>query len=245
MSIVQRGAEAGFEELVDGRNRLVAGSAENIIKWVFDTYGDKVAIASSFGAEDVVLIDMVAKVAPGFRVFTLDTGRLPRTTYELMDEIQEKYGIRLEVCFPDTEKTRSMVEQYGFNLFRKGIALRRLCCTVRKVQPLKNKLKDLDAWVCGLRRDQSGTRTQVVKTEIDQSNGGIIKINPLADWSEDDVWDYIREHKVPYNRLHDENYPSIGCEPCTRSVQPGEDIRAGRWWWESPENKECGLHSGK
>lgn len=244
MTLVQRVAEVGFEGIVDESDRLETGSAEDIIKWAFDIYGHKVAIASSFGAEDVVLIDMAAKVTPEFRVFTLDTGRLPRTTYELMDEIREKYGIRLEVCFPDTEKTRDMTEQYGFNLFCKGIELRRLCCTVRKVRPLKNKLKDLDAWVCGLRRDQAGTRAQVGKTEIDHSNGGIIKINPLADWSENDVWDYIRKHNVPYNKLHDENYPSIGCEPCTRAVQPGEDIRGGRWWWESPENKECGLHSG-
>lgn len=220
---------------------------QDVLAWAVERYGDRVALASSFGAEDVVLIDMLSRVRPGARVFTIDTGRLPEETYRTMDEVRERYDIRLEVYFPDNEQVESMVEKYGFNLFRESIELRKLCCEVRKVRPLNRALRDLDAWICGLRREQSVTRLSVECVEVERRRVGeeereIVKLNPLIDWSEEQVWNYIREKKVPYNALHDRGYPSIGCHPCTRAVEPGEDVRSGRWWWEPPEKKECGLH---
>ena len=220
---------------------------QDVLAWAVERYGDRVALASSFGAEDVVLIDMLSRVRPGARVFTIDTGRLPEETYRTMDEVRERYDIRLEVYFPDNEQVESMVEKYGFNLFRESIELRKLCCEVRKVRPLNRALRDLDAWICGLRREQSVTRLSVECVEVERRRVGeeereIVKLNPLIDWSEEQVWNYIREKKVPYNALHDRGYPSIGCHPCTRAVKPGEDVRSGRWWWEPPEKKECGLH---
>lgn len=228
-------------------------TAEELLTWAIEKYGGKVALASSFGAEDVVLIDMLSKISPQSaahspRVFTLDTGRLPQETYDVMDKIKEKYKINIEVYFPDTESVQKMVNENGFNLFYKSVELRQLCCKVRKMEPLNRALRNLDAWICGLRREQSVTRTDIKKVEYEQRTMDcglwtIIKINPLADWTEKQVWDYIRNNKVPYNLLHDKGYPSIGCAPCTRAIKPGEDIRAGRWWWETPEKKECGLHS--
>lgn len=220
---------------------------QEMLKWAVEKYGDKVALASSFGAEDVVLIDMLSKIIPGARVFTIDTGRLPEETYNTMDEIKDRYDIRLEVYFPDNDLIEDMVEKHGFNLFRKSIELRKLCCEIRKVKPLNRVLSGLDAWICGLRREQSVTRTCVESVEFEKRVIGgelkeIVKLNPLIDWSEDQVWNYIKENEVPYNVLHDRGYPSIGCDPCTRAVKPGEDVRSGRWWWEPPDKKECGLH---
>lgn len=217
-------------------------TAQEILKYALEKYQDKVALASSFGAEDVVLIDMLVKINPTARIFTLDTGRLPQETYDVMDKIREKYKIKLEVYYPDTKLIEDIVSKEGFNFFYKSIELRQLCCWVRKVEPLNRALKNLDAWICGLRREQSVTRTVIKKIEIDHAHNSIVKINPLADWTEKQVWDYIKENNVPYNVLHDKGYPSIGCAPCTRAIKPGEDIRAGRWWWELPEQKECGLH---
>jgi len=222
---------------------LEAKSAQEVLKWAQEEFGDKVALASSFGAEDVVLIDMLVKVNPQARIFTIDTGRLPQETYDVMDKVREKYKINLEVYYPDTHTVEEMVSQHGFNLFYKSVELRKLCCKVRKVVPLGRALQDLEAWICGLRREQSVTRTEVKKAEIDHAHNAIIKINPLSEWTEKQVWDYIKENDVPYNALHDKGYPSIGCAPCTRAVKPGEDVRAGRWWWEPPEKKECGLHA--
>ncbi|MCM8768052.1 MAG: phosphoadenylyl-sulfate reductase [Candidatus Omnitrophica bacterium] len=213
-----------------------------ILNFALQEFKDKIALASSFGAEDVVLIDMLVKINPSVRIFTIDTGRLPQETYDLIDKIKEKYKIKLEVYFPDTEEVEKMVSQYGFNLFYKSVELRKLCCNIRKVKPLERALKDLSAWICGLRREQSITRIGIKKIEIDYAHNSILKINPIADWTEKQVWDYIKENNVPYNTLHDKGYPSIGCAPCTRAIKPGEDIRAGRWWWEPPEKKECGLH---
>lgn len=221
---------------------LETKTAQEVLDWALKTYGEKVALASSFGAEDVVLIDMLAKINPGARVFTLDTGRLPGETYEVIEKIRDKYGLKIETYYPDTKAVEDMVTKYGPNLFYKSVELRKLCCEIRKVDLLKRVLKGLSAWITGLRREQSVTRTEVKKAEIDASHNSIIKINPLADWTEEQVWIYIRENHVPYNALHNKNYPSIGCAPCTRAVKPGEDIRAGRWWWETPEHKECGLH---
>lgn len=216
-------------------------TVENVLRWALSTFGDKVAIASSFGAEDVVLIDMAVKINPAVRIFTLDTGRLHQETYDVMDEVRKRYNIPIEVCFPDKNKVEEMIGKHEFNLFYQSIELRKLCCYVRKVEPLKEKLKHLDAWVCGLRQEQSVTRTHIKKVEF-YSSSNITKINPLADWTNSDVWDYIEKNDLPYNKLHDKNYPSIGCVPCTREIKPCEDIRAGRWWWEDPGKKECGLH---
>jgi len=217
-------------------------SAQEMLDWVLSTYGDRIALASSFGAEDVVLIDMMVKINPRPRIFTLDAGRLPYETYDVMERIREKYKIEMEVFFPDAKSVEEMLREHGPNLFYKSTELRKLCCEVRKIRPLERALADLEAWLCGLRREQSVTRTEIKKVEVDVAHNSIIKINPLADWTEKQVWDYIKANDVPYNALHDQNYPSIGCAPCTRAVKPGEDIRAGRWWWETPEKKECGLH---
>lgn len=218
---------------------------QEILKWADETFDNKVAIASSFGAEDVVLIDMMIKINPKARIFTLDTGRLPQETYNVIEEIHRRYKVNIEFFFPDTKKIEEMLDKYGPNLFYESVDLRKLCCNIRKVEPLNRALLKLDAWICGLRREQSVTRQEVKKLEIDTTHNSIIKINPLVDWTEQQVWDYIRENNVPYNALHDRNYPSIGCAPCTRAIKPGEDIRAGRWWWEKPESKECGLHCKK
>lgn len=218
-------------------------SAQEVIQWAQDTFKDKVALANSFGAEDAVLTDMVVKINPKTKIFTLDTGRLPQETYEVWDRLQKKYMIKIFPYFPEPDAVEKMVEVHGPNLFYNSIDLRKLCCKVRKIDSLNRALDGLEAWICGLRREQAVTRTEVKKIEVDISHGSIIKINPLADWTEKQVWQYIKKNRVPYNKLHDEGYPSIGCAPCTRAIERGEDTRAGRWWWESPEHKECGLHS--
>lgn len=215
--------------------------AQEVIRLANERFARRVALSSSFGAEDMVLIDMLMRVNPKARIVTLDTGRLPQETYNVMDATRQKYGAVIEVFFPRAEAVEAMVAEHGLNLFYHSIDNRKLCCGVRKTEPLRRALSGLDAWMTGLRRDQSVTRTAVRKIEWDEANA-LIKINPLADWTLDDVWKYIRENNVPYNALHDRGYPSIGCAPCTRAIQPGEDQRAGRWWWEHPETKECGLH---
>jgi phosphoadenosine phosphosulfate reductase len=218
-------------------------SALEVIEWAREEFRSKIAIACSFQAESSVLIDLTHKLCESdFRVFTLDTGRLHQETYECMDAIRKRYGIQVEVFFPDAVGVEGMVRRHGLNLFYESIELRRLCCEMRKVEPLKRALEGLDAWMTGLRREQGVTRTSLDKVQIDRDHRGIYKVNPLADWSKEQVWDHIRENNVPYNRLHDRGYPSIGCAPCTRAIQAGEDARAGRWWWENPETRECGLH---
>lgn len=223
---------------------LENAGASAVLTWALDKYGDKIALASSFGAEDVVLIDMMVKINTSPRIFTLDTGRLHQETYDVMDAVRDKYGIKIEVMCPNTAALEHMVSSKGFNLFYQSIENRKQCCGVRKIEPLKRVLSGLDAWITGLRREQAVTRTAVKNIEMDESNK-IVKVNPLVDWSEQQVWDYIKANDVPYNKLHDKGYPSIGCEPCTRAIKAGEDLRAGRWWWESPEQKECGLHVKK
>jgi phosphoadenosine phosphosulfate reductase len=216
-------------------------SAQDVVQLAHERFGKNVALSSSFGAEDMVLIDMLMRVDPTARIVTLDTGRLPQETYNVIDATRERYGAKIDVYFPTAEDVQAMVAEHGVNLFYHSVELRKLCCGIRKMEPLKRALSGLDAWITGLRREQSITRTAVHKMEWDAGNE-LIKINPLADWTYDDVWKYIRENNVPYNALHDRGYPSIGCGPCTRAVQPGEHERAGRWWWEHPETKECGLH---
>lgn len=217
---------------------------EQIIKFVHKELGGRVTFASSLGEEDQVITDMIAKVAPDIEVFTLDTGRLFRETYELLAKTQKRYPMPFTVYYPDTEAVEDMVRNHGINLFYESVENRKLCCGVRKVEPLKRALKNFDAWICGLRRGQAVTRGDVETFEWDESNQKI-KINPLAHWTIKDVRRYIKENRVDVNPLHAKGFISIGCASCTRAVKPGEDIRAGRWWWENPEHKECGLHNRK
>ncbi|MBF0330791.1 MAG: phosphoadenylyl-sulfate reductase [Candidatus Omnitrophica bacterium] len=201
----------------------------------------RVAFASSLGAEDQVITHLLQPYYARVSVFTIDTGRLPQETYDLIQRTSEAYGLRYEVLLPDQSELVPLMAEHGMDLFRKSVELRKACCHARKVAPLKKKLATLNGWICGLRRSQAITRTEVQAVEWDEHNA-LVKVNPLVDWSEADIWAYIKKNNVPYNALHDKGYPSIGCSPCARAVKPGEDVRAGRWWWESPEHKECGLH---
>lgn len=223
--------------------KMESKSAPEILKWGFEKFGDKMVLASSFGAEDVVLIDMMCKINRNLtRVFTLDTGRLNQETYDLIDKIRKKYEIIVDAYFPNASDVEKMVATKGMNLMYDSIENRKLCCNLRKIEPLKRALKQFDCWITGLRREQTVTRNKILKIEIDSLNNDIIKLNPLADWTNDEIWKYIHENDIPYNELHDKGYPSIGCEPCTRAIKKGEDPRAGRWWWENDVHKECGLH---
>ncbi|MDD2780080.1 phosphoadenylyl-sulfate reductase [Sulfuricurvum sp.] len=216
-------------------------SIEMILTHFLQTYKGRIALASSYGAEDQVLTDMMAKIDPIAKIFSLDTGRLPEETYTLMDQTNRKYGINVEVFCPDKTALEELYKSQGINGFRESIENRKACCQVRKLEPLFRALGGLEVWITGLRRSQSPTRETMQLVEWDEANT-LIKLNPLIEWSEQMVWDYINENKVPYNVLHDQGYPSIGCAPCTRAICEGEDLRAGRWWWESSEHKECGLH---
>lgn len=232
-------------ELEAAAQDLESKTPQEVLEWALSQFHPRISLASSFGAEDVVLIDMLQRIDPNSRVFSLDTFRLHKETYDVMDRIREKYGLDLEVYKPDQKDVDDMVNKHGLNLFYESVDNRKLCCGIRKVEPLNRALSELDAWITGLRRDQANTRNAVAKVELDVGHGSIAKINPLADWSPEQVWDYIKANDVPYNALHDQDFPSIGCEPCTRPVKPGEDPRAGRWWWEQEEtDKECGLHGG-
>lgn len=230
------------KEITELNARFASASAEEVLTWALSRYGSKVALASSFGAEDVAMIDLASKAAPGLRVFTLDTGRLNEETYEVMDRVRTRYGITIESYFPDAARVEALERTKGFYSFRESVEARKECCGIRKVEPLRRALTGLEAWITGLRRQQAVTRSALERVELDAANGGILKINPIADWTQERLWTYIRANNVPYNRLHDAGYPSIGCSPCTRAVAAGEDVRAGRWWWENPEHKECGLH---
>lgn len=199
------------------------------------------ALASSFSVEDMVLTDVIAKHVPEVGIFTLDTGRLPEATYVLMQKVRERYGDVVQIFAPDCASLAEFVAAYGPNGFYDSVEVRKQCCQVRKLAPLKRALNDKSAWLTGLRREQAVTRASMQRMEWDDLHH-MPKFNPLVDWTEQDVWDYIKQFDVPYNTLHDEGYPSIGCAPCTRAINEGEDIRAGRWWWENPETKECGLH---
>ena len=217
-------------------------TAEELIQWTIDQYGLKAGLACSFGMEDMVLIDIIAKVKGPMTIFTLDTGRLHEETYQIMDRVRSHYGLEIKTYFPNLEQVQVLVREKGFFSFKESIENRKECCGIRKVEPLNRALGELDAWVTGLRRDQAVTRTQTPKVLEDADHPPLVKINPLADWTQDQVESYIEKNKVPVNALHKKNYPSIGCAPCTRPIESGEDIRAGRWWWENLEHKECGLH---
>ena len=213
-----------------------------VLGWALEKFGRQLGICSSFQAEGCVLIDMAWRIDPDVRVFTIDTGRQPEETYQLIDRIRDRYGIRTEVFLPDTRVVEQMVTRHGSNLFYRDVNLRLLCCQVRKVLPLRRALMNFDAWVTGLRRDQWATRSNIRKIEIDHDHGGIVKLAPLAGWTEEEVWDYIRANDVPYNELYDKGYKSVGCGSCTRAVAAGDDPRSGRWWWETGAPKECGMH---
>jgi phosphoadenosine phosphosulfate reductase len=202
------------------------------------------ALASSLGAEDMVLTDLIFRDALRIEVFTLDTGRLHNETHALLDAIAARYGTRLRVVFPRFDAVEDYVNNYGINAFYSSIELRKACCHIRKVEPLRRALAGKKAWITGLRRGQSAARQEVELKSYDSDNG-LIKFNPLVDWSHEEVWTYIRTHAVPYNELHDRGFPSVGCAPCTRAVAAGEDMRAGRWWWERGTTQECGLHATK
>jgi phosphoadenosine phosphosulfate reductase len=204
-----------------------------------------VTFANSFGAEDMVLTDLIAKHAPTIGIFSLDTGRLPEETYKLMQEVRQRYSnIAITAYFPEASAVEEYIHDHGPNAFYDSVELRKRCCNIRKVEPLKRALAGKKAWITGLRREQAPTRKDLSNSEWDADNG-LQKFNPLIEWTNSDVWNYIRHFEVPYNALHDKHYPSIGCAPCTRAITVGEDIRAGRWWWENPESKECGLHAKK
>lgn len=235
------------EEDVKRLNDQFDGSSpEEVLAWASENLSPSVGLATSFQVQGMVLIDMYVKTGPRARVFTLDTGRLPAQTYDVMEKTREKYGIGIEVLFPDKSEVEEIVNAHGVNLFYRSVENRRLCCKVRKTNPLNRFLKTLDGWISSIRADQTEQRAEARRFEIDYLHGGMLKINPILDWTIDQVWDYVRKNDVPYNELHDMGYPSIGCAPCTRAVGQGEDPRAGRWWWEQGSDKECGIHfSGK
>lgn len=229
--------------------RFADAAPEDVLSYFLRAFQGRIALSSSLSMEDQVLTDLIVKVCRGAaeeavplpRIFTLDTGRLFPQTYKLMAQTEELYGLRVEVFFPDYREVQRMVREEGINLFYRSPESRHRCCAVRKLEPLRRAFRGLDAWICGLRREQSVTRRDMQPVEWDALNG-LLKINPLISWTEQQVRDYVRKNGVPYNRLHDKGFPSIGCEPCTRAVAPGEDARSGRWWWEAPDKRECGLH---
>ena len=216
-------------------------SPEELLGDFLKEYKGKIALSSSLSLEDQVLTHMICTIDKETKIFTLDTGRLFPETYDLIHRTNQKYGIRIQIYFPDSTEVEKMVTEKGINLFYESIENRMLCCGIRKISPLKRAFEGLQVWICGLRREQSVTREDIKHVEWDQANG-LSKLNPLIDWTESQVRDYINANKIPYNPLHDKGFPSIGCQPCTRSIMPGEGVRAGRWWWENPETKECGLH---
>ncbi len=228
-------------QIAQWNEELKGKSSEEVIAFFLKYYGEKIVLSTSLGLEDQVLTEMVMGQNKEVEVFTLDTGRLFPETYDLIARTNKHFGIRMKTYFPEAEKVEDMVAHHGINLFYDGVEKRKMCCGIRKVAQLPRAFKGKEAWICGLRKDQSVSRFFSSLVEWD-ANNGLVKINPLIQWTEKQVMAYIKEHKIPYNLLHDRGFPSIGCEPCTRAVEPGEDSRAGRWWWENEAHKECGLH---
>ncbi|HDS07352.1 MAG TPA: phosphoadenylyl-sulfate reductase [Bacteroides sp.] len=215
--------------------------ALGVVGFFLNHFGERVVLSTSLGVEDQVLTEMVVRQDRGTEIFTLDTGRLFPETYDLIARTNKHFGIRIKTYFPDYRKVEEMVARHGINLFYESVENRKMCCGIRKVAQLPRAFEGKEAWICGLRKDQSVNRFFNRLVEWDPNNG-LIRINPLISWSEKQVWDYVKKHHIPYNMLHDSGFPSIGCEPCTRAVETGEDPRAGRWWWENEGPKECGLH---
>jgi phosphoadenosine phosphosulfate reductase len=223
-------------------NKLFSdASPQELLVHLIKQYGNKLAFATSLGAEDQVLTYLLSEITKNINIFTLDTGRLFPETLDLIDKTNKRFDINIRVFFPDADKVENMVNKKGINLFYESIENRKECCHIRKILPMQRALKGAEIWISGLRAEQSVTRNDLQLAQWDD-NFHLIKVSPLRSWTESQIWEFIHEHKIPYNPLHDEGYPSIGCLPCTRAVEPGEDIRAGRWWWEQPEMKECGLH---
>jgi phosphoadenosine phosphosulfate reductase len=237
--------ENHLKEQVAGLDkRFEYSTTQEILEYFLTRFKDKIAFASSLGAEDQVITEMMASIDPASTIFTLDTGRMFPESYDVIERTIARYKIKIGIFFPERAAVEKMVNEDGINLFYESIENRKLCCHIRKIEPLNRALAGLDVWISGLRRSQSVTRTEIKLVEWDE-NHHMIKVNPLINWSEEQVWDYIKQRNIPYNRLHDQGFPSIGCQPCTRAVQPGEDVRAGRWWWENEFQKECGLHVKK
>jgi len=230
------------ENIEELNNKLEGKSAFEIITFFVNELGNDITFGTSLGIEDQVITQMILSQTSDIDIFTLDTGRLFPDTYDLIDRTSKKYKSNIKAYSPDHNEVEEMVLESGINLFYNSIELRKHCCQVRKLNPLKRALAGKKAWFTGLRKSQSITRIDMQIVEWDE-NSNMLKINPLIDWSEQQVWDYIKAEKIPYNPLHDKGYPSIGCQPCTRAIEKGEDIRAGRWWWENPDTKECGLHA--
>ncbi|MCX6233545.1 MAG: phosphoadenylyl-sulfate reductase [Bacteroidetes bacterium] len=222
-------------------NQLKDSSPEEVLNFFIKNYKNSIAFSTSFSAEDQVITHMISVIDKTVRIFTLDTGRHFQETYDILDITRNKYDLNIEVYFPDFNKVENMVNEKGVNLFYESIENRLLCCSIRKTEPLKRALHGVDVWVSGMRREQSPSRRNIQVVEWDDPNA-LIKVNPLVNRTYEQVWAYIRENHVPYHKLHDNGYPSIGCQPCTRAVKPGEDIRAGRWWWEMDGHRECGIH---
>ncbi|HKK61154.1 MAG TPA: phosphoadenylyl-sulfate reductase [Bacteroidales bacterium] len=211
------------------------------LEYFLEYFGENITFATSLGAEDQVITDFIARTGKSASIFTLDTGRLFPETYDLLEETSKKYGFKVDVYFPDRQKVESMVKEKGINLFYESVENRKMCCGIRKVESLQRAFSGKKAWISGLRKDQTVSRFFSKLVEWDDVNN-LIKLNPLINWTEKDVWEYIKDNNVPYNPLHKKGFVSIGCQPCTRAIKEGEDFRAGRWWWEDQEQKECGLH---
>ncbi len=224
------------------RDALREASPEAVLSYMNDQHPGKIMFSSSMSADDQIITHMLTGIVKNPAIFTLDTGRLFYETYDLIEKTNARYGIDIRVMFPDRQAVEQMIKEKGINLFYYSVENRKRCCHVRKIEPLQRAIKGYEVWITGLRREQSPTRNDLYVADWDENNQ-VIKVNPLLEWSEEQVWDYIHAHDIPYNPLHDNGYPSLGCKPCTRPVLPGEDIRAGRWWWEQPETKECGLHA--
>ncbi len=233
-----------MEQARQWRARFEEESPEAVLRWALSEVHPDIALASSFSMEDIVLIAMMADIRSDARIFALDTGRLHEETYEAAEAVRRKLGVRIEWYFPSMAAVEELERNKGLHSFRESLENRHECCRIRKAEPLSRALSGLRAWVTGQRREQAVTRRSLEVVEIDETHGGILKLNPLAGWTEGEVREYVRKRRLPVNRLHDMGYPSIGCAPCTQPVVPGEDPRAGRWWWERPEHKECGLHAG-
>ncbi len=233
---------APSEDILTLNDRLAGEDAAGVVQWAVREFSDRLTFACSFSAEDMVVLDLLLQADREASIFLLDTGRLQQETYDLIEQTRAHYGRIFTVYVPQTEALQQLLDTEGPNSFYRSRAARKACCGVRKVEPLARALAGKAAWLTGLRREQAVTRSRLPVAEIDAAHGGLLKLNPLADWSEAQVWAYIRAQHLPYNPLHDRGFPSIGCAPCTRAIQPGEDLRAGRWWWEEAEHKECGLH---
>jgi phosphoadenosine phosphosulfate reductase len=223
-------------------DQLGDAEAQDALAWAVERFGQRFAVVTAFQVEGMVVLDMARRIDPRVRVVTIDTGRLPEETFEVIDTVRARLGVGVEVVLPDPERISAMVGRHGVNLFRRDEALRRLCCHVRKVEPLNRVLAGVDAWAAGLRRDGGAARAGTRVVEIDHGHGGIVKLNPLANWTRARALEYAREHRLPMHPLYERGYASIGCAPCTRALAEGEDERAGRWWWEAGGDRECGLH---